>query len=561
MVPADLRHSFGIFIRIAAIIVTGVSFQTGLRAQVENVPVNNQVYEFLDRMAVRGLLPLYSNAMIPLSREEVAGLLQEIDATRLNDAESGFLQKFRKEFMHEIDPRSESADVLIGVERYDPFSQQEKFLYAQQDTSLSLYLELIGSIEHRRAGGDRYGGSDASFENHGFRVRGTVQHRLGYFLQATNGALYGDKEFALSDPKLRSNVKFKDLNSPYFDFTEAYLRADLSWFNLEFGREFLRMGTGYSDRLLLSDNAPVFDFLKLDAKYKSLRFVFVHGSLLSDSATFPGTMVAEPDFSSKYLALHRLQWSLFGLLNVGASEMVIYQRLSPEFAYLNPINFFKSAEHSLRDRDNASLAFDVEMFPAAGYKLYGSWLIDDIDFSKMGTGWWGNQFGWQGGIQMAAVAGIPNFDVGLEYTRIEPYVYSNRIVGNNVTHNNVVVGHHLAPNSDELFVQFQYRPTEKLRTWFTLIRSRHGENITVGDSVLRNVGGNALQGHRPDDPESVSFLDGNLVHEQAYQVRISYEPVTNMMLTASYEIKRRVFVSTDLASTDRFATIRIQIEH
>ena len=41
-------------------------------AQVENVPIQNQVYEFLNRMGVRGILPLYSNTMVPISRREVA---------------------------------------------------------------------------------------------------------------------------------------------------------------------------------------------------------------------------------------------------------------------------------------------------------------------------------------------------------------------------------------------------------------------------------------------------------------------------------------------------------
>ena len=35
-----------------------------LRAQTENVPVANQVYEFLDRMGVKGILPLYANTVM-----------------------------------------------------------------------------------------------------------------------------------------------------------------------------------------------------------------------------------------------------------------------------------------------------------------------------------------------------------------------------------------------------------------------------------------------------------------------------------------------------------------
>lgn len=524
--------------------------------------MNNQVYEFLDRMGVKGILPLYSNTILPLSRGDVAGLLNRVahESNRLTDAERLFLEKFKREFVHEMDPKAEVDRGLLGGDGADGISSQdEKYLFTLPDSAMSVYAEFIGSVEYRRANGDAFGVTHASFENHGFRLRGTVKQKLGYYIQATNGTLYGDKAFALSDPRLRTNVKFNDLGSPYFDFTEAYVRADLSWLNVEFGREYLQAGTGYSGRLILSDNAPVFDFFRIDAQYKSLRFLFVHGSLLHDSEVFPGVGVSEPMFSNKYMAMHRVQCSLFNRMNVGASEVVIYQRLSPEFAYLNPVNFFKSAEHSLRDRDNSSLTFDVELFPCDGYKVYGAWLIDDIDFSKMGTGWWGNQFGWQGGLFVTDLLNAENIDVSAEYTRIEPFVYSNRLNGNDVTHNNVSLGHHLPPNSDEWFVQLHFRPSEKLRAWLTLSRIRHGENIVVGDSVAVNVGGNVLQGHRPIDQESAPFLAGELVSEQRYGLRASFEPVTNLVIGGLFEVRRTSRFSSVLL--DRFAALRIQLEY
>src|SRR5258705_7257228 len=68
-------------------------------SQVENVPVNNQVYEFLNRMGVRGVLPLYSNAMLPLSRRDVADFLTVVSAKKeeLDRAENDYLKKFLRE--------------------------------------------------------------------------------------------------------------------------------------------------------------------------------------------------------------------------------------------------------------------------------------------------------------------------------------------------------------------------------------------------------------------------------------------------------------------------------
>jgi hypothetical protein len=478
----------------------------------------------------------------------------------LSHAEWQLLHKFKQEFVHEIDPSEEENAVLFrNVSWEDMFSDKEKYLYTYSDSNASLYLEFLGTFEHRRISGDSFGSSQASLEQHGGRVRGTVKQRLGYYLQATNGTLFGDKAFALSDPRLRGNVKFKDLNSPYFDFTEAYLRADLSWFNLQFGREYTLVGTGYSDRLLLSDNAPVVDFLKIDAHYKTLRFLFLQASLIGSSAEFPGIPVIEPPGSNKYLALHRIQFSLFDMLNLGLSEMIIYQRFSPDFAYLNPVNFYKSSEHSLRDRDNAFVNFDFELFPVQNYKLYGTWLIDDIDFSRMGTGWWGNEFAWQGGLFAAELAGVANLDGIVEYTRVEPYVYSNRLAGNEYTHNNIGLGHHLAPNSDQWFLQLQYRPCKTLRTWLTYTWSRHGDNEIVNGQVVRNVGGDVLQGHRDIDSETATFLDGVFIRRQNVQARVVAEPINNVFLSCLFELRNED--QRGSSRIDNFGSLKITVEY
>src|SRR5262245_24263253 len=87
-------------------LVLGLVFCSGVYSQIENVHISNQVYEFLDRMAIKGIIPLYSNTMIPISRREVADLLRNIEARRqeLSGAEIQYLDKFNQEFAHEINP-------------------------------------------------------------------------------------------------------------------------------------------------------------------------------------------------------------------------------------------------------------------------------------------------------------------------------------------------------------------------------------------------------------------------------------------------------------------------
>jgi len=550
-----------------SVVLLAVLVAPPVAAQVENVPVTNQVYEYLDRLAVRGLLPPYSNASIPLSRATVASLLQAAETKRsaMTRAEESFLEKFQREFAVELGRGIDNAYVLIGSEGADEsfargtLSDREKFLFALVDSGATLFVELLGSLEYRGANGDSWGATGATLASIGGRVRGTALGTLGYLLQSTNGRLWGDKTFALSDPTLAGNYKLNEPESRFFDLTEAYIQLQLDWLNLQLGRERRVLGLGYSDRLLVSGTAPAFDFIKLGARYKAFSFTYFHGSLVRETFLLPGLPDEAAENTNKYLALHRFQFSPLDALTVSLGEMVIYQRLAPELAYLIPVNFFKSAEHQLGDKDNAFLFLDVEVYPIRNLKLYGSWLIDDIDFAKWGTGWWGNQFGWQAGAYASNVLGIEDVDALVEYARLEPYLYSNRLAGNSYTHNEITIGHSLPPNADEWLLELRYRPSSVLRLALGYRARRHGANVLEGDSLLRNVGGDALEGHRPGDAETVTFLDGVLETEHRWQVRAAWEPITNLFVegVAAYQRRRSMGTRRD----DLLSAVRIRLEY
>jgi hypothetical protein len=543
-------------------------------AQVEHVPIAHPVYEYLDRLGIEGVLPAHSNSMVPLERSEVSALLRtaashlsSVGASPGGDLDQATLAKYLAEFAPDAGTRPGDDLVLLGShESFGAFvnglfSQKQKFLLAYADSFITVTGELLGSVEYRSLHGDSRGDVDAMLNTIGGRFRGTIAGKVGYLLQSTNGVLLGNRSFALSDPRLATNVKLNEPNSRNFDVTEAYLRYSFGWGGVQFGRESASQGVGYSDRLMLSDNAPAFDALGLSVHYKSFRFQYLHASLLSDPFAGTGLPVTEPVGSNKYLALHRFQFSLFDRLNLAASEMVIYQRLTPEYAYLLPVNFFKSAEHSLRDRDNALLVFDFEYFPVAGYKLYGTWLIDDVDFKKVGTGWWGNEFGWQGGAYVANIAGFRNLDAIVEYTRIEPYVYSNRYAGNDYANSGVGLGHRLQPNSDEILAELRFRLSATLRARLHYAVQRHGQNIMAGDSLIRNVGGSLTQGHRSSDSETAPFLDGERIDTHRVGIRAEYEPVTDLFVTGVADWMNARDVAAGASRRDLALSLAVRIEY
>ncbi len=531
--------------RILSLLVLAGSLASA--QHVEHVPFAHPVHDFIDRLGVRGVLPLESVVVRPIERREAARLLDSAWAHRgsLTRVERATVEKFRTEFAADLGERLDRDVVILGEQTSltalaeGLVSDREKHLFAVMDSAASLVVDLLASVEYRSIHSASRA-TDATLGTIGGRFRGTLAGRLGYMLQATNGVMLGNRALALADPHLAANVKFNDLESANFDMTEAYLRYSFGWAGIQFGREFTSVGTGYGDRLLLSGNAPAMDFVSVDARYKTFRFFFLHGAILAADREGSGLIVGAPADASKYLALHRFQFSLFDLMNVGVNEMVVYQRLTPEYAYLIPVNFFKSAEHQLRDRDNALLAFDVEVFPTAGWKCYGMWVIDDIMISRMGTGWWGNEFAWQAGVSATNLLGWNDVDMILEYQRVEPYVYSNRVAGNDFSHNTIGLGTGVPPNADELMAEVRWTTSPWLRLRAQAAYRRHGMNEMAGDSLLRNVGGSVLQGHRAIDPEEALFLDGVKETITRLTVAAEYEPIREMFLSGSVEWLHRV---------------------
>ena len=90
--------------------------------------------------------------------------------------------------------------------------------------------------------------------------------------------------------------------------------------NLELGRERLLWGIRYINRMVLSDNPPLFDFLKFHMAYKSLRYDFLHAWLVQPFETINADTVTFRQKGSKYLAISRLGINPTPDLELGISQ-------------------------------------------------------------------------------------------------------------------------------------------------------------------------------------------------------------------------------------------------
>ena len=543
---------------------------TQLFSQIENVPVANPVYDFLKRMEVKEIITGYYDAVPPISRADVAKFLLEVDKQRprLSATDRGILDDFKVEFGPDmgIGTGNElsilSGDSRLGERLEGVFSDKEKYLYVYRDSLSSFYVDGIGATNLHFGNGDSWDNKSFLTVIGGFRFRGTLRDGLGFYLQVTNWNLVGDKPFALSFPEYQRSSKLQR-GEKSFEVTEGYLRVYAGVLDIQLGRERLLWGRGYNSRLVVSDNASVMDFARLGATLGRVRYTFLHSWILGQENLIrnPYSGFLESSIDSKYFVAHRIELSIPHKLNWGLGEIVIYSRRFPDLAYLNPVNFYKTIEPEFHNRDNTLLATDLSVFPGKDLELFGSLLVDDIEWGKIGSDYFGNKFAYNLGFNYIEPAGIVDTDLAFEYIKIDPYVYSHQKPENNYTNDQVSIGHPLGPNSESLWLRGQYRPSHRLRLSMEVERQRHGDNIYDRDgNLVKNVGGDVLFGKRQIDSNDAPFLDGILTKTYRTAFKIIYEIVNEWFLDFQYEYRYQKYLLLGKTSQDHFLFLQLRFD-
>ncbi|MGB9664171.1 MAG: hypothetical protein ACPL25_04510 [Ignavibacteria bacterium] len=513
------------------IIVFLVSFYS-LKAQGLYVNSNHPVYNFLEKMEAAGLIEDYQNESKPILRSKVVDYLSKIFNRRfeLNSTDRRFLNYFIDEFYIDIGGTLDRYEILFSDKSYNPFSNKEKFVYAYNDQSnLTLFVKAhlnFGIYSSR----DEH--PSKSIEGGG-RFYGSLSRLIGFEFDAKNGVVIGNKKNALKIHELSYNFKLNENpESKFFDRSYGYLSFETPYFDFKLGRDRKLFGYGYN-KLILSDYPPIFEAINFNMHYKNFSFEYLHSWLQkqSENPNYQNTQNDVDPLEQKYFAFHRIAFSPIKNLKFGVGESVIYLRTSPQLEYLNPLNFYKSMEHQLGDKDNALLFFDLEMLPIKNIRLYFTFVIDDIDFAKIGTGWYGNKTAFNIGMNLYnRVSNLP-INFLLEYTRIEPYTFTHNFYERSYTNLGYSLSTDQPPNSYRFDLGINFEPDPKFDFVAVYSLTKWGKNFTDNNHFF-NVGGELHLGKRVEDPDYISFLDGKI------------ETINELKVSAFYELVRDIKIST-----------------
>ncbi len=200
---------------------------------------------------------------------------------------------------------------------------------------------------------------------------------------------------------------------------------------------------------------------------------------------------------------------------------MIYGNRNVELAYLNPIMPYHVAEHHLGDKDNNNLFFDLNVTLIPCVKAYAELFVDDMNSSKNPFKYFGTKLGFLAGAHWVNPLGLDNSDFRLEYTRIDPYVYTHWDSMNIYTNYDNVIGNWMGPDADDLFVQFgiNFHRDVRLECFYEKIRSGEGEANTKT---------------RPFEGDRKIFLEGVVESRQLLGFKLRNQIRRDIFLSLSY---------------------------
>ena len=479
-------------------------------AQLVDLPISHQAYEFLTRMEAKGMLVEYRDAVKPLSRKVVAGhlLLLSDHKKLLTSYERAELDHLTGEFAQEI-ALLQPGKTKLPADRWRPLSVPVK--------GGVMNVGILAGFQTRLSEG-----KDASNRQAGFQIYGHLFEKLGFYFnfmsQRETGPLVELSKIHTSTQGVAFFNTPGNVGGYEYSTTEAALSYDLGDISFAIEKTNNAWGEDRYGNVILSSKSPSFPKLSLRVAITNwMDFTYIHAnlhSLVVDSSrsyvdkVLNGEPVFRTVYRKKFFASHVLQISPWDWMDLAIGESIIYSDRDPELMYILPIMFFKSGEHYNRDTDNTHFFGALDVRPYQGISLYTSLFIDelaagDIFDSEKNRNWLAFSVG-------ARVYDLPleNLEVFAEYTRSNPWVYLHKYTTTTYTNNGFELGHWIGQNADLLSAEIRYRPTRSSLVSVLYQRYRKGDTLNTWHQY---------------NPPTEQFLFGRNRTESSLTVTGSYE--------------------------------------
>jgi len=534
-----LKKIFFTFLFILAFITQAIS---------QNVWENNnsEVHSFLYRMAQKGFIE-YNDLIKPINRENVLNVLSIL---KLKDSTLSIVEK--KELNFYLQEYTRPIKEQISLFQKDQNKRRWR-AGAIVNHEFEFYIDPLLGINN-------FSGSGKNIKqlSNGFELWGTAgkNQNLGYQVYYRDYTETGTvnnnyREESATPGNILIGAKSK--NKINYTNIRANINYNFKKGNISLGKDNLIWGYGENSNIVLSNKAPSYPYIRLDYKpFNWLSFNYSHAWLNSNIADsslsyFTNTGRIDNDFRlvfvQKYLATHSIEVEAMKGLNIAIGESIVYSdKMDPGF--LIPINLFKFYDNN-RSNYLIEAGSNGQYFLSISSRnqlknthLYSTLFIDEIRvssiFNKTESR---NQLGYNLGGSITDII-IPYLSLGAEYTRVNPFVYSNLISAQTYTSYNYSLGDWMGNNFDKAIVFAKYTPIAKLKLVARYQKIRKGGAGTIYEQY-------AVQ------PQP-NFLFDYIKTRSDIFFQARYEYINNIYLSSSLTLMQTKFTNGNLVKDNTY---------
>ena len=489
----------------------------------------SQAYEFLYRIAQKGIIS-FDDYILPLDRTDIKTAL---DSTKLKEFR---LSKIEKKELNFFLQEYHSDELIDTANAYNCFFKNDKgnrfrtFFFSNNVSKI--YLDpIIGASYINNNNMHQF----KTFG--GARLYGNLNKKIGFNLFFRDVTETGDsiditKNFTPETGVVNTSRNIKQLNYSQLNFNLGY-----RWKNgsLIIGKDNLNLGYGVEGKIILSSKSPSFPYIMLNYQFnKWLQFnyfnAWLNSNILDSSRSYNTNTGVYQSFReiyrSKYLAQHSVRINPIKGLDIVLGESMVYSD-KLDIGYLIPINLFKlydqyAGSYKINAGSNSQIFAQLSSRNhLKNTHIYLSFFIDEIRLSKIFDKVESrNQLAYTFGINKTDII-LPYFTVGLEYTRINPFVYKNLIPAQTYENANYCLGDWMGNNADRVQIFFNYTPAPRFK-------------INVNYQLVRKGASGTIDQQYNQQPQP-SFLFNQLFQQQKISINSTIEIRNKLILFSNLQ--------------------------
>lgn len=517
------------------------------------VPSYHPVYEWLYLQRVKGILPDFNYESLPLSRATILNHLQSLsESERLEGKERRTLKSFTNEF----DPSHLNSDEVhslitndskLSLNRFKnwAWSDNEKHLFSLNDSSGFIILDHGFG---RRAMFVKDGSVNRKAPyilNQHWRTYGSYKNFIGYHAELIRAVPVGYQRIFEYDGFYSYNWKFLRNESNNNYHYEGYVTANYSFFEGSIGRGNIKKGVGSTENLAFSRSGYPSDWIRLKVGKSKVSYELIHGKPSWQSTRKPldeDSTIFTKNSPERWYAYHEVRVKPFSWLTLSAYEMINYSNRGAEISYINPINRYAFAEWELQDQDNGWNGGYLILNLFKGVEFSTELLIDDLGNKRDIIG--KKQF--PANSRFARKYGLHYVTSGalqlwVEYTRIDPFIYSHFYRLNTHTDKGIGLGSQIGPNSDRLESGIKLWGVG--RSFMSISYSVNRQGLDIFDDTGNKIflaGASVLDNRSEEIAKSHLFLDGDLHEWHRFLLKGSLEPKRGYIFEVNFDMRRMI---------------------